>query len=442
MHKIAVIGTGYVGLVSGACLANIGNHVTCCDINQDKITSLQQGMLQLVEPGLKEIVDLNRAAGRLEFTANIAAAVQAADIIFIAVGTPSSPSGEVDLSAVRTVAAMIGRNLNGYKVIVNKSTVPIGTTKSVYTIINNNRVIPSVSFDVVSNPEFLREGNAVYDCTHMERVIIGATSDQAAQIVAGLYEPYSTEIFITTPESAEMIKYSANAFLATKISFINSIANLCERFGADVTAVAAGIGLDSRIGGQFLEAGIGYGGSCFPKDTRALIDMSNKVGFDFSILKAVTATNDRQRMVVVDKLRDVLGDLRGRTITVLGLVFKPNTDDMREAPSLDIISALLEAGAVIQAFDPVGIPQARLSLPPEVRYYDGIYEAAEGAEACVILTEWKQFVHMDLSKLRKSLKHPIIIDGRNCFTPSLMESLGFIYHSIGRPAIIQNDVIC
>lgn len=434
MRRIAVIGTGYVGIVSGSCLANIGNEVTCCDIDADKISRLQQGSFPLVEPGLEELITFNKAAGRLTFTSDIPSAIQEADILIIAVGTPVSASGEVDLSAVQAAAAVIGQNLNRYKIVVNKSTVPVGTAKVVQTIIENNRLDCTVLFDVVSNPEFLREGNAVYDCMHMERVIIGACNDHAAQTIGQLYENYETTLFYTTPESAEMIKYASNAFLATKISFINSIANICERVGADVTDVAAGIGLDNRIGKLFLQAGIGYGGSCFPKDARALIRISKEAGYDFKLLQAVTETNAQQRMVVVEKLKNVLGSLKDRKIAVLGLVFKPNTDDMREAPSLCIIEALLQSGAVIQAFDPAGMNNAARVLPAEVRYFEGLYDTVSGADACVILTEWKEIVQMDLVRVKKGLKLPIMIDGRNCFSPSIMESLGFIYHSIGRPS--------
>lgn len=329
MEKITVVGSGYVGLVSGTCFSEIGNRVICCDVDPFKIAMLRKGEIPIYEPGLKELVKKNIDADRLFFTSEIGDAIEASDIIYIAVGTPMGENGEADMRYVHEVARTIGQHLNSYKIIVNKSTVPVGTGEQVRQIIMENRKNRFVQFDVVSNPEFLREGSAIEDCMNMERAVIGATSDKAAKRIADLHAPFRTRIFQTNLESAEMIKYAANAFLATKISFINGIANVCERVGADVTSVAAGMGLDSRIGAKFLQAGIGYGGSCFPKDTFALSYIAEEAGFDFSLLKSVIAANDEQRLVVVDKLKQALGCLEGKKIGVLGLAFKPNTDDMR-----------------------------------------------------------------------------------------------------------------
>lgn len=435
MEKIAVIGTGYVGLVSGTCFAHIGNQVICCDIDQQKIDDLNKGTIPIYEPGLGDMVKANVAEGRLTFTTNIAQAIQTADIIYIAVGTPMSITGEADLRYVTAVAKTIGSAMNRYKVIVNKSTVPVGTGRLVERIVREHLQDDELAFDVVSNPEFLREGSAIADCMNMDRAVIGATRDQAAEVIARLHEPFNTNIFITDMESAEMIKYASNAFLATKISYINAIANICERVGADVTQVAAGMGLDSRIGSKFLQAGIGYGGSCFPKDTHALVHIADMAGYDFQLMKSVIQTNDQQRLVIIDKLKDLLGNLKDKTIAILGLAFKPNTDDMRDAPSLMIIPKLLQQGVKIKAYDPVALKEARIHFGEMIAYEKDLYETVMNCDACVVLTEWDEVKSMDLHQVKMLLNQPYIVDGRNCFEPSDMERLGFTYLSIGRSGV-------
>ncbi|CAM3697224.1 UDP-glucose 6-dehydrogenase TuaD [Marinicrinis lubricantis] len=435
MKKITVIGTGYVGLVSGTSFADIGNEVICCDIDSNKIEKLKQGFIPIYEPGLEEVVKKNTQLGRLSFTTDIPGAIRSSDIIYIAVGTPMSVTGAADLRFVTEAAKTIGQHLNDYKVVVNKSTVPVGTGKLVQRMIQSHLSNPHVTFDVVSNPEFLREGSALKDCMNMERAVIGATSEKAASIIAELHKPFNTEIVITTLESAEMIKYASNAFLATKISFINAVANICERVGADVTEVSRGMGLDSRIGSRFLNAGIGYGGSCFPKDTHALVHIAESAGYDFHLMKSVIRTNDQQRLVVVDKVKEVLGSLRGRTIAVLGLAFKPNTDDMRDAPSLQIIPALLREGAKIKAYDPIAAKEAVVHFGDQIEYVEEPYDTILNADAALILTEWEQVVSMDPKQMRKLMNMPVVIDGRNIFSPKTMQENGFIYHSIGRPPI-------
>jgi nucleotide sugar dehydrogenase len=432
MRKITVIGTGYVGLVSGTCFAEVGNRVICCDVDQRKIDLLNDGIIPIYEPGLEEMALRNKSQGRLLFTTEVGEAIEASDIVYIAVGTPMSETGEADMRYVMSAAKKIGEHLNGHKIIVNKSTVPVGTGELVREVVQANKKYPWTSFDVVSNPEFLREGTALSDCMNMDRAIIGSDNADAAEQIAQLHAPFNTRIFKTDLESAEMIKYAANTFLATKISFINAIANICEKVGADVEDVAKGMGMDSRIGEKFLQAGIGYGGSCFPKDTYALAHIADKSGYDFELLKSVIKTNQRQRYVVMDKLRETLGGLAGKQIAVLGLAFKPNTDDMREAPSLTIIPELLKQGAVVRAFDPIAAEAASKLLPSDVAYMESAELAAAGCDACVILTEWNEVLTMDLAKIRDRMKQPIIIDGRNSFDPKVMGQHGFVYYSVGR----------
>ncbi|AXF91136.1 MULTISPECIES: UDP-glucose 6-dehydrogenase TuaD [Bacillus] len=432
MKRIAVIGTGYVGLVSGTCFAEVGNSVVCCDIDAEKIRGLSAGVMPIYENGLKELVDKNVNENRLFFSTDIPKAIEEAEIIYIAVGTPMSETGEADLTFVKSVAEMIGKHLNGYKVIVNKSTVPVGTGKLVQAIIERNSK-GEFPFDVVSNPEFLREGTAIYDTMNMERAVIGATSEKAAAIIEELHTPFQTKIVKSNLESAEMIKYAANAFLATKISFINDIANICERVGADVSKVSEGVGLDSRIGSKFLKAGIGFGGSCFPKDTMALLQIAKSVGYPFKLIEAVIETNQKQRAHIVQKLLDVFGDLNGMTISVLGLAFKPNTNDMRSAPSLDVIPMLRSLGARVKAFDPIAVPEAEKLLGDQAVYSEDLYETIQDTDACVILTEWPEVQNMDIAKLKSALKNPVLIDGRNIFEIEQMRNEGMIYHSIGRP---------
>ncbi|MDA7025500.1 UDP-glucose/GDP-mannose dehydrogenase family protein [Bacillus sp. CLL-7-23] len=440
MKRIAVIGTGYVGLVSGTCFAEVGHSVVCCDIDIEKISSLKAGIIPIYESGLKELVDKNTKENRLFFSTDIPEAIRKADIIYIAVGTPMSENGEADLRHVKAVANIIGANLNGYKIIVNKSTVPVGTGKLVQS------VIQQVSkgrhpFDVVSNPEFLREGTAIADTMNMERAVIGATSEKAATIIEELHKPFETTIVKTNLESAEMIKYAANAFLATKISFINDIANICERVGADVEQVAEGVGLDSRIGKKFLQAGIGFGGSCFPKDTMALLQIAKSVGYPFKMIEAVIETNQKQRAHIVQKLLHVFGDLQGKTISVLGLAFKPNTNDMRSSPALDVIPMLRNLGAQVKAYDPIAIPEAKRLLGDQVVYSEDLFETAKETDACLILTEWPQVQHMNIRKLKTCLNQPILVDGRNLFRLEDMKREGFIYHSIGRPEIQGEKIL-
>ncbi|MFX3635789.1 MAG: UDP-glucose/GDP-mannose dehydrogenase family protein [Candidatus Pristimantibacillus sp.] len=435
MRKITVIGTGYVGLVSGACFAEVGNRVICCDVDQRKIDMLNRNEIPIFEPGLKEMVARCKEQGKLLFTTEIGEAIEASDIIYIAVGTPMSETGEADMRYVMQAAKKIGEHLNTNKIIVNKSTVPVGTGELVREVVQANKKYPWISFDVVSNPEFLREGSALSDCMNMDRAIVGSDNPEAAEQIAQLHAPFKTRIFKTDLESAEMIKYAANTFLATKISFINAIANICEKVGADVSDVAEGMGLDSRIGGKFLQAGIGYGGSCFPKDTYALAHIADKAGYEFDLLKSVIRTNQKQRFVIMDKLREALGTLSGKQIAVLGLAFKPNTDDMREAPSLSIIPELLKLGATVRAYDPIAAEAARTMLPAEVQYMESAEQAVVGCDACVILTEWGDIVSMDLDKVRENMKQPIIIDGRNCFDPTMMERSGYVYYSIGRRVV-------
>ncbi|WP_019422641.1 UDP-glucose 6-dehydrogenase TuaD [Paenibacillus sp. OSY-SE] len=441
MNNICVMGTGYVGLVSGTCFAEIGHNVICCDVDDNKIAKLQRGEIPIYEPGLEDMVQSNVKSARLHFTTDIAQSIRESEIIYIAVGTPMSDTGEADLRYVMAVAQTIGQQLNGYKIIVTKSTVPVGTGKKIEQVIREHMKDKSIKFDVVSNPEFLREGTAIGDCLSMERAVIGASNPEAAMAIARLHEPFHTKIFITDVESAEMIKYAANSFLAVKISFINEIANICERVGADVTDIAVGIGLDSRIGDKFLQAGIGYGGSCFPKDTEALKFIAEQNGIEARLIQAAIETNDKQRMVVVDKLMEGLGDISGYKIAILGLAFKPNTDDMRYAPSLTIIPELMKRGAHVVAYDPIAQYEAPKWLPAGVEYVNGVYEAVTDSDAAIILTEWDEIKWMDLHKVMRLMKQPILIDGRNCFSLENMQGLGYYYASIGRKVITAEKVL-
>jgi UDPglucose 6-dehydrogenase len=440
MKKIAVIGTGYVGLVSGTCFADSGNQVTCCDIDQLKINELVQGIMPIYEPGLKELVQKNVRKGTLNFSANISQEIQEAEVILIAVGTPMTSSGKADLTYVKQVAKSIGENLNGYKVIVTKSTVPVGTGKLIESIIEKNS-FENHPFDIVSNPEFLREGTAIKDTMNMERAVIGATSEKAFQMIEEMHQPFTSNIVKTSLETAEIIKYAANAFLATKISFINDIANICERVGADVTKVSEGIGLDSRIGNKFLQAGVGFGGSCFPKDTAALLHIAEDSGYDFKLIKAVIETNEGQRVQLVKKLIQALGSLHGKTISVLGLAFKPDTDDIRSSPALDIIPYLSEQGAIVKAYDPIAIVEAKKQIGYQCTYTEDIYEAINDTDACLILTDWKDVKSLDLPLVKQVMKQPLIVDGRNLFDLERMKHLGFTYLSVGRPAIQTKSAI-
>lgn len=432
--NICVVGSGYVGLVTGACFAEFGLKVTCVDNDARKINALNEGVIPIYEPGLEEMVKKNMKAGNISFTTDLTAAVRKALVIFIAVGTPPMPDGSADLSYVEEVARSIAENMNGYKVIVTKSTVPVGTGEKIRSIVSESQREKG-DFDIVSNPEFLREGSAIEDFLHPNRVVIGANSDQAMAIMKDLYSPLfliETPFVLTNVETAEMIKYASNAFLATKISFINEIANICELVGADVHKVAVGMGLDNRIGKKFLHPGPGFGGSCFPKDTQAIVQIAKEHGYDFEIVNAVLNVNARQRKRMVEKIKDVLdGDVKGKTLAVLGLSFKPNTDDMRDAPSVDIINELVSMGAIVRAYDPVAMGEAKKVLPG-IDYCEGPYDCAEGADALVIMTEWNQFRIMDLQKLRHTLKSPVIIDLRNVYEPSRMRDEGFRHVCVGR----------
>ena len=469
--KVTIVGTGYVGLVTGTCLADFGLQVTCVDQDETKISLLNSGGVPIYEPNLEPLIKKNVSAGRLTFTTDLEKAVKQSKVIFIAVGTPSNDDGSANLQQISKVAKQISHYLNEYKIIVNKSTVPIGTARKIKEIISKNQdviarseatkqshpssVIPAkagihpyspsplrgeggvrvkYSFDIVSNPEFLREGSAVYDFTHPNKIVIGTTSPKALKIMQEIYRPLyliDTPFVITNPETAELIKYACNAFLATKITFINEIANLCDKVGADVHQIAKAMGLDGRISPKFLHPGPGYGGSCFPKDTEALYHFASTCGYDFKLLKGVISANKRQRELMVEKIKHHLGNLKGKTIGILGLAFKQNTDDIRKSPAIDIIKLLLKEGANIKCFDPLAIDNTKKILPNLI-YCQDEYETAQESYALVIATEWNQFRNLDLLKIKKLLKTPILIDLRNLYEPSQVKALGFIYKGVGR----------
>ncbi|MBI1911565.1 MAG: UDP-glucose/GDP-mannose dehydrogenase family protein [Deltaproteobacteria bacterium] len=432
--NICVIGTGYVGLVTGTCFADFGVNVSCVDKDVEKIEMLKRGEIPIFEPGLKELVEKNVNENRLTFTTDLSDAIKKSLVIFIAVGTPPKEDGSADLSYIEEVARTIAKNLNGYKVIVTKSTVPVGTGSLIEGIINKEQG-EDHKFDVASNPEFLREGSAVEDFMRPNRVVIGARSEQAIAIMKDLYSPLyllETPVVVTDIETAELIKYASNAFLATKISFINEIANICERVGADVHMVAKGMGLDQRIGPKFLHPGPGYGGSCFPKDTMAITKIAKAHGYTFKIVESVIEVNDIQRTLMMDKIRGLVGNLSGKHIGILGLAFKPNTDDVRESPAVDIANLLLNEGAIIKAYDPAGMENAKRLMPYTVSYCNDAYEVAKDCDALVILTEWNQFRKIDLAKVKGLLKSPKIVDLRNIYEPASMKKMGFEYVSVGR----------
>jgi UDPglucose 6-dehydrogenase len=427
--QIAIIGTGYVGSVTGACLAQLGNKVICVDVDKKKIEGFKRGIIPIYEPGLKEMVLEEQKKGNLYFSTSFAESIPQSEVVFIAVGTPARRDGKADLTYVEAAAEEIGKNMNSYKVIVNKSTVPVGTGKKIEKIISDYF---KGDFDVVSNPEFLREGQAIHDFLKPDRVVIGAKSAKARDIMLSIYEPLNYPKVTTTVESAEMIKYASNAFLATKISFINEIANICEKVGADVEDVARGMGLDNRIGLQFLKAGIGYGGSCFPKDVHALNQIAGTSGYDFRLLKAVIEVNQKQRLFVIDKLEELFGDLKKKSISVLGLAFKKDTDDIRESASIDIIRTLSGLGAKISTFDPQAMENAKKVLNSSVNFFENPYDAVKNAEALVLATEWPEFSKLDYRKIKNLLVNPYLIDGRNLLNPQEMKSLGFKYLGVGR----------
>ena len=433
--RIAMIGTGYVGLVSGACLSEFGHDVVCIDKDGAKVASLRAGEIPIFEPGLDEVVAANVKAGRLSFDSDMAKAVAGAEAVFIAVGTPSRRGdGHADLTYVFAAAEELAAHLSGYTVVVTKSTVPVGTSRKVKEVIH--RLRPTAAFDVCSNPEFLREGSAIEDFRRPDRVIVGCDSDRARDVIREIYRPlylHETPILFTSPESSELIKYAANAFLATKITFINEMAELCERLGGDVQDVARGIGLDGRIGAKFLHAGPGFGGSCFPKDTLALLKTSQDSGAPARIVEAVISVNETRKLRMAEKIERAFGGVTGKTIAVLGLTFKPNTDDMRDAPSLVIVSRLQAAGAKIRAYDPEGMREAATLLDIDLR--QNAYDALDGADGVVILTEWNEFRALDVARMKSLLKRPLMVDLRNIYRPTQMAAAGFTYVSVGRAVV-------
>lgn len=430
-HKLAFIGAGYVGLVSGTCLADIGHHVILVDKNESRINTLKRGGVPIFEPGLEELVKKNVDAGRLSFTTNLPEAVKESDVIFIAVNTPPAEDGQADLTYVEAAAKEIAESADSYKVIVNKSTVPVTTGNRVAEILKqNNR--QGVDFDIVSNPEFLREGSAIKDFMEGDRVVVGIDNPRAEKIMKEIYEALDMPVFITDVKSAELIKYASNSFLATKISFINAVARICELTGGNIDDVAKGMGMDARIGKHFLQAGIGYGGSCFPKDVSAFIKIAGKHGYEFDLLKDVEDINEDARDLFIKKIEHAIGGTKGKTIAMWGLAFKPNTDDMRSAPSITVSKALHKQGVIIQAYDPEARKTAEEVIGDAVQYMADKYDALKGADALIVMTEWDEFKEADWDKVRTLLKEPVVIDGRNMFKPQEMEENGFVYHSIGR----------
>jgi len=428
--KVCMIGTGYVGLVSGTCFAEIGHDVICVDNDQKKIDILKKGGVPIYEPGLKEMINRNVAAGRLRFTTSIREGVENSLFLFIAVGTPPKEDGEPDLTSVEKVAEEIGAAMTEYKIIIEKSTVPVRTGEWVRTVIERfSRKVKK--FDVASNPEFLREGSAINDFLSPDRIVLGVESKEAEEKLLELYEPIDAPKIVTDLASAELIKHASNAFLSTKISFINAISIICEKSGADVLKVAEGVGLDKRIGRAFLNAGVGFGGFCFPKDLKAFISIAAKLGYDFNLLKEVDRINNEQMLRVVTKLEEVLWNLKDKEIGVLGLAFKPNTDDMRFAPSITIIRELQKHGAKIRGYDPVAMERAR-TVMPDIRYCSDAYEVAKDADAIVLVTEWDEFRKLDLERVKNAMRQPVFLDGRNVFEPEEMKKRGFIYTGIGR----------
>lgn len=431
--KISVIGTGYVGLVVGTCFAESGNDVICVDIDENKLAILKRGDSPIYEPGLTDLLKKNIQEGRLTFTSDLKHAVQHTDIIFLALPTPQSEDGSADLQHVLAVAKQIGTYMNGYKVIVNKSTVPVGTADRVSEVVGAQTTHP---FDVVSNPEFLKEGAAVNDFMKPDRVVVGSRSPKALAIMQDLYAPFirtGNPLIIMDERSSELTKYAANSFLATKVSFMNEVANLCELLGADIDLVRKGMGTDPRVGTQFLFAGVGYGGSCFPKDVAALLNSAKQTGYDFKILRSVEDVNFRQKEIIVHKIKNHFnGNLKGLTITLWGLAFKPNTDDIREAPSLRIIEALRNEGVNLRLHDPVAIEETKKRITQGPEYFVSNYDALKGADALVIVTEWNEFRRPDFERMRSLMKQPVIFDGRNIYDPQRLRDMGFSYYGIGR----------
>ncbi|MBX9954132.1 UDP-glucose/GDP-mannose dehydrogenase family protein [Peribacillus simplex] len=438
--KITVVGTGYVGLVTGVSLSDIGHQVTCIDIDSEKIERMRSGISPIYEPGLTELMVKNIEEKRLFFTTNHKEGFLGAEAIYIAVGTPEKEDGSANLSFVERVAKDIATNVISDVVVVTKSTVPVGTNDKIHEIIQTN-LVKKVKVDVVSNPEFLREGSAIHDTFHGDRIVIGANNEIAGNLIEEINRPFGIPVFKTDLRSAEMIKYASNAFLATKISFINEVSNICERLGANIEDVAFGMGQDSRIGNQFLKAGIGYGGSCFPKDTKALIQISGNVGYEFELLKGVVKVNQNQQKVILDKLKERFDSIEGKKVAVLGLAFKPNTDDMREAASIVVTKMLIEQGAEIIAYDPVANKNAKKLLSNEINFVSSVEEALNGSEIALILTEWNEIKQFPLEKYEKLMKEPIIFDGRNCYELGKVRDHAIEYYSIGRPNVEKQRVL-
>jgi UDPglucose 6-dehydrogenase len=432
--NISIIGSGYVGLVSGACFSELGNKVICADNDAKKIEGLKKGIIPIYEPGLKELIAINTKNKRLKFTSSIKEAVKASQIIFIAVGTPSLRNGEADLTGIENVARNIALNMPAYRLIVEKSTVPVETGMWVKHTIETY-IRSKNKFDVASNPEFLREGQAINDFMHPDRIVIGVESERARDLLVSLYKPLNTTIVVTDIKSAELIKHASNSFLATKISFINAVSRLCDKVGADIKEVSRGIGLDKRIGTPFLNAGIGYGGSCFPKDLDAFITISEKLGYNFKLLQAVKEVNQQQKEFFLNKIKNSLWMTKDKTIGILGLSFKPDTDDIRNAPSLDIINALHSEGALLKVYDPQAMKKAKEAFAGSIRFCKDPYETAKGCDCLVVLTEWDEFKGLDFSKIKKLMKRPLVVDGRNIYEPSEMKKAGFTYVSIGRRGV-------
>ena len=435
--KITIVGTGYVGLVTGACLADVGMQITCIDVNQEKIDGLKEGIIPIYEPGLEQLVIRNTAAGRLHFSTSLSENIQGADAIFIAVGTPPGEDGSADLQYVKAVAREIGQHIEHHTVVVTKSTVPVGTSHIIKNIIQEelNKRDLHISFDVASNPEFLKEGAAIEDFMKPDRVVIGVENERAKIILENIYKPFQLNgyrIIYMDITSAELTKYAANAMLATRISFMNDMANLCEMVGADINHLRRGLGADPRIGNKFLYSGVGYGGSCFPKDVKALIRTGYELGYNLKILQAVEDVNDRQKEILSDKIKAYFKDGKGRTIAVWGLSFKPNTDDMREAPSLVIIDELLEAGFTVKVFDPVAMEEAKHILGEKVEWCDSSFDALKNADALALVTEWNEFRFPEWEKVHDLMNSPVIFDGRNIYERELLEAKGFTYFGIGR----------
>ncbi|MFH1594019.1 MAG: UDP-glucose/GDP-mannose dehydrogenase family protein [Candidatus Omnitrophota bacterium] len=439
--KIAIIGTGYVGLVTGACLSELGNEVCCVDSDKKKISSLEKGVIPIYEPGLEKMVKRNKKEGRLTFVSSIKQGVEASLVVFICVGTPSKESGEPDLLVLERVVQEIAGNLHSYKVIVEKSTVPVDTGQWVKKTLETfscgekrglTKKRCQELFSVASNPEFLREGSAIKDFMNPDRIVIGVESQKAKKILLKLYSPLKAPVVVTDIKSAEIIKHASNSFLASKISFINAVSTICEKAGADIKQVAEGIGLDRRIGRHFLDAGVGFGGSCFPKDISAFIYIAKKIGYDFTFLKEVAKINEDQKARVLDKIAKLIWNISGKTIGVLGLAFKPNTDDIRSAPAIDIIKKLLDEGVMVRAYDPKAMKGTRAVFGDKIKYCKDPYEAARGCDCLLFLTEWDEFKKLDFDKIKELLKQPAIVDGRNIYDPAKMKKLGFSYEGIGR----------